>query len=187
MIQAKALLQMMGTPKDHVTDTFSQFIEQIKQDIKFTCTDIFVGETTAVEESELFSTFAEVSFTAKTEQHLFDFCFTYMPASIEIQEPEIFKLQAPHISGLLTDMLGRIHQADMVAKEANALHTTLSHNLRIMIQNAIVLACKNKPQTIESIQKMVGVSTQIQPFIDDLLKAQRITQEGDMFSSVVQK
>jgi hypothetical protein len=187
MIQAKALFQMMGKPKDHVTDTFSQFIEQIKQDAKFTCTDVFVGETTAVEESELFSTFAEISFNCKTEQHLFDFCFTYMPASIEIQEPDTFKLQSAHISGLLTDLLGKIHQADMVTKETNALNTTLSHNLRIMIQNAIVLACKGKPQTVEAIQKMIGITTQIQPFIDDLITAQRIKQDGDGYSSISTK
>ena len=47
---------------------------------------------------------------------LTDFCFNFMPSSIEIIEPETNKLSSGSIEEMLNDVLAKLHQYDMALK-----------------------------------------------------------------------
>jgi len=65
---------------------------------------------------EMWSTFTEFELEFNNFKKLTDFCFNFMPSSIEIIEPETNKLSSGSIEEMLNDVLAKLHQYDMALK-----------------------------------------------------------------------
>jgi len=77
-------------------------------------------DTKQMEDKKLWSNFAELELQVKEMGALIDFCFDFMPSSIEILEPEKIDGAREPLTNLLNDLIGRLHQYDMLLKNLHA-------------------------------------------------------------------
>jgi len=180
-IHINSILEIVGKPKEHVEATFNDYIAQMEKNQKWDVLSKTVHEVIEVDGSQnLFSTFAEIEVLLKDMGALYDFCFECMPASVEIVAPVELKLKARHASAAINDLLGKIHQLDMHAKQMTQQNSIYIENLQIAIQNAILIFLAQKPHTIQSISVAVGVAPlQLKPILDKMVEATRIVTVGD--------
>ena len=124
-ITAKVVLEILGSPKDHVEETMKIVIIKAKESFK-----LLSEKTYETEEIEgLWSTFSELEISFKSMDKMIGFCFDFMPSSIEIIEPLNFSLKCTDISNTMNDLLAKLHRYDMVVKNLNAENIILKKKL----------------------------------------------------------
>ena len=128
-LKARAIIEILGSPEEHVKKTMQMILDKIKQypDTKVIKEKMFPAEK--VGDKKLWSTFTELDLEVKDVQTLTGFCFDFMPSSLEIMEPEEMALQHHTISDFLNDLLARLHQYDMVLKNVHAENILLKRRL----------------------------------------------------------
>ena len=138
-----------------------------------------------ITKAQIFSAFTEMEILVKDIPTLVGICFEFMPSSIDIIEPESMKFTSNDTAGFLNDLLARLHQMDMVLKNKNAENTILKQNASALLRNIFKLSLKEKDKTIEEISKDVGIpAEQVQPFIDALIKQEKIEKKEDKYSYI---
>ncbi len=191
-ILSRIIVEIAGTPKDHVEKTIDLVIESLKQIKEI---DIKKSEKFPAKEQEIpgqkitkakiFSAFTEIELLAKDMPTLIAICFEFMPSSIEVIEPENLKFNSQTVAGFLNDLLARLHQMDMILKNRTAENTILKKNASALLQNIFKLSLKEKDKKIEEISKDVGIPPeQIQPFLDALIKQDRVKKTKDTYSYI---
>lgn len=116
MIKAKAVVEILGTPKEHVESTLEKIKEQIKKDYKL------LSETTykAEEVKKLWSSFMDLEIEFPSTNKIFDFCFDFMPSSIEIISPKDLKINSQDLTDNINDLIAKLHKYDLFLKNLRA-------------------------------------------------------------------
>ncbi len=124
-IHAKVVEEIIGSPKEHVSETLTKVITKIKEDFKI------LKETTYEPEEiqGLWSTFAYLEIEFKNPRDLIGFCFDFMPGSIEIIKPLQFKVEGKDVEDMMNDLLAKLHRYDMVYKNLTAENKLLKEKL----------------------------------------------------------
>jgi len=121
----KAVVEILGTPKEHVEDTIRHVVEKIKEQFKV-INDVVYD---AVEVKGLWSSFVDVEIEVKNFDDIIGICFDYMPSSIEIIKPEEFSITNNQIMDFLNDLIARLHKYDMVVKNLRAENLVLKKRI----------------------------------------------------------
>ena len=119
-ITAKVVIEVLGTPKDHVEQTLKQIVELLKkEDRKY---ELLVAQVYEAKETkkDWWNSFVDLEIRFKDLDTLVIFCFDYVPSSIDIVEPQSVELKASVMNGLLNDLLTQIHKYDMAYKKLRA-------------------------------------------------------------------
>ncbi|MBI4448366.1 hypothetical protein HY643_05285 [Candidatus Woesearchaeota archaeon] len=118
-IVARILMEVMGSPKEHIEKTLKNLMEKMKteRDIKVLKYKVFEAEQL---ENKMWSTFAEVEVETNQLKRLWDLCFDYMPSSFEILEPEELRFNMKNLGDVLNDLMARLHKYDMIIKNLHA-------------------------------------------------------------------
>tara|TARA_Y100000310_G_C20609438_1_gene777238 strand:+ start:1033 stop:1425 length:393 start_codon:yes stop_codon:yes gene_type:complete len=129
MIQARVIIEIMGSPKEHVEKAMETVVDKFKKEdnVKVIKEDI----SKIAEVKQFWSTFVEFEIEIENIARLFDICFDYMPSSIEILEPEKVDLESEYTTDLLNDLLAKLHRYDMLVKNLNAQNFVLKKKLNI--------------------------------------------------------
>ncbi len=131
-ITTSAIIEIVGSPVEHVKETMEKIIEMIKSNKDFT---LLNKETSEPKEQEfpgakdkvkIYSTFSEVEVEFKDFYSLFGFCLEFMPSSIEIIKPTDLKISAKDTGDALNDLLARLHQQSRIIMEYTALKRSLN-------------------------------------------------------------
>ncbi|MFC1691847.1 hypothetical protein ACFL0W_06735, partial [Nanoarchaeota archaeon] len=162
----RAILQMIGKPKDYVTETCGNFIEKIRADQN----DVIVLKeeiAEPVEDQDAFAVIADVELLAKDSSAITFFCFDYMPASIEVLEPSEFVFTAPDFTSFLNDIQGRLHSIDMMLKSFKLENENLRRNAAALLRNNIMITLLHKGSSnLADLSKAVGIpGKQLEPFL----------------------
>lgn len=175
----RAIIQMLGAPKEYIEQTLKNYIEKLKKDgLQITKEDYVPAEKTG----ELFGAFVELEIKFDDTAGLLDFCFDSMPASVEILEPEELKFESRVLTGLLNDMQAKLHEIDMIVKSVRAQNKVLDTNAVNVFNHFIIYAASKEPKTTEEIAGVIGVkATHLQPFINKLIDAGKLKKEGDKY------
>lgn len=120
MIKVRIINEVLGSPKEHVENTLKLLLDNMRQNKNLKLINEIIFEATKLEDKPLYSSFAELEIEFKVLEDLVGFCFDYMPSSIEILEPEELKLEAISVSDLFNELMARLHQNDMMLKNAIA-------------------------------------------------------------------
>ncbi|MEA3430961.1 MAG: hypothetical protein U9R08_06840 [Nanoarchaeota archaeon] len=172
-IVSKAILEVLGKPKEHVETTLQSLVNQIKALKQFKITDSFLSEIK--EQDHLFSAFVEIEIEVKKISDLIGFCFDFMPSSIEILSPDHLKLTASDLSDFLTDLQAKLHQGDMVSKKLNSVNFFLRKNVHALMKNFVILMLKGNKKDISSMSKLSGITEKdLEGFLDVLVKEEII-------------
>ncbi len=178
---ARAIVEIAGKPKKYVEDTMQLVINKLKEEEGMKIVNSKIHD--AKDHSGVFSTFSELEIEFQGNESLLLFCFEYMPSSIEFIEPEEIKMENQVMTGIFNDLLARLHQADLKAKDATAANIILEKNANNLLKIAIALTLKEGEKPIESLSKSVGiVPEQLKPFLDRYIGENVIKKNGENYS-----
>jgi hypothetical protein len=119
-VLARVVIELAGFPKEHIEEVMQKIIEKIKENFEVIRAETFDSIELKDKMSGFWSIFSELELKFNDINSITLFCFEYMPSSIEILEPEELRFASTEIAGFLNDLLGRLHEYDMVVKNLQA-------------------------------------------------------------------
>jgi hypothetical protein len=173
---AKVIVEVAGRPKEHVENSLKIVLDNIKKEkgIKAQKMKIFKPK----EVDNYFSSFAELELEFEDPAYLVGMCFDYLPSSVEIIKPEELNIDSRDMSGLLNDLLAKLHSASMAVTQMSAENENLKANGEGLLKNIIMLSIGKTEKTIEEMSKDVGVKpAMLRPFVEKYVKEGNITSE----------
>ncbi len=182
-IRFLALIEVVGKPKEYVDQAIHGYVNDIKNNGDF----VVLRETFAdsIEKGKFWSTFVELELVVKNVHQLIAFCFDYMPASIDILKPEVLTFTLRDTNLFFNDLQSKLHMVDMVAKNRAAEIDFLKTNLKTMIENTIMIVLVNRAFSGEDLSNLLKIGKEeIQFFLDDLEKNNKIKKEGETYTLV---
>jgi hypothetical protein len=116
-INSIMIIEAMGRPADHLVDVLNEICDNISKEKGVELTERKVNEPKAVKDKkDLFTTFAEIEVSVEEPLILALLMFKYMPAHVEVIEPENFTLGNNDYGELLTEITRRLHKYDELAR-----------------------------------------------------------------------
>ena len=185
-VKIRAIIEIAGRPKEHIENSIRLLLDKLKSeaDIKIEENEIFDAKK-LVEEGSMYTIFAELVMELKDMIVLSKFCFDYTPSSIEILEPDPLKIDAATATNFLNDLLGRLHETDMVLKNVRAEHQVLNVNATALLRNFIMISLRDKEKTLQEISDYVGISKeQLGSFIKAMIESNIIEEIGNKYHLV---
>lgn len=181
-VVSKVILEVLGSPKDHVEASLKKYLETLEKDPTY---DVLKQEVHNAEEQEskMFSAFAEVEMLAKDMNSLIGFCFDYMPSSVDVIEPKNFTFGSEYMGGFLNDLIARLHGVDKLARNASAQAKLDRRNMVLVIRYSILHNLKQGAKTKDELKVCTGLADEnLSQYVEALEKGGLIKKEGDKFS-----
>jgi hypothetical protein len=180
-IRIKAILEILGKPKEHIIATMNKYIDEIEKDDNLIIMDKQVAD--AKEQGEVWSVFAEIEIVIKGAANLIGFCMDYMPSSIEVIKPEKFEFEDRTFTAFVNDLLAKLHRVDMIAKKTNVENTFLKKNMNNLIENNILVLIKFGVNNIQGIVNATKIEeSELKKYLEKLNKENRIKEDNAIYS-----
>lgn len=129
-VKAKFVIEIMGRPPEHIKETLNTLVVKMGSDEGVSLISKEYHEPKAVDDSEnLWTAFSEVELEFDSVHRLFNAVMTYMPAHVEIFEPENFKLDVAGINELANFFVATLHKYDSITKKLLGERTILINKL----------------------------------------------------------
>ena len=177
------IIEMLGKPKEHLEKTLKGYISALKKDKKVKTLKEEYAEPEKDKDSKLYTIFVELEVLVKGAAKVIDFCFDYLPSSVEILEPTSIEYQSTDFSSLLNDLQARLHQMDMTVKNSNQENTILKKNSAIFLRNIIYLSLKQEKKDIAKLSKDSGVpEKELEKFLEILIKEKKLKKNKKIYS-----
>ena len=131
-LKANVILEILGTPKDHVENTLQQVIKKIKEyeGIKVITEKSNEAIEKEFQKIKVWSTFVELDISFKNIDRLTSFCYDFMPSSVEIYKPQQIVFPLQDLNNLINDLITRLHQYDQRMKTIHAQNMLLQKELQ---------------------------------------------------------
>ena len=177
----RALLEIVGKPKAHVEESMKKYVENLKQDKRFTVKKEHYDDIK--EHEDLWATFAELEIATDDIHNILHFGLDYMPSSIEILEPANHSFNANELSMLFTDLQGKLHQVDMVAKQIKIELDAYKKNSTHLLTNYLTVLLTKQKKTSAELSRLTGIEQdKLEDFLDQLIDKGKIDlKEGEYF------
>ncbi len=177
----KVIIEVLGTPKEHVEKTLKAVIEKIKEDDSLT---VLKGKVFKPKpQGKFFSTFTEAEIIFESFADLASFCLDFLPSSVEIIEPLELKTKSVDVTEVLNDLLAKLHNIDMVLKSTQMKSIKLEENSLNLLKNIVVLSLKDGKKSLEELSTATGISQKdLEPFLKNYLKEGVIKKIGQAYS-----
>jgi hypothetical protein len=125
--RVKAIIEILGKPKEHVESTLKNVLEELE---KREGLSILEKEIAATKELEkFFSTYVDLEIKLNSLDSLIDFCFDFLPSSLEILEPEKIELESGELAEFMNDLLAKLHQQSMAIRNLHAENVVMKEQL----------------------------------------------------------
>mgnify|MGYP001588610459 FL=1 len=128
-LKIKAIIEILGRPKEHVEDTINKVIEEIKNRKGLTLLENKVAKTKKLE--NFYSSYIDVELKLSNMDQLIDFCFDFMPSNVEILEPEELTLDSHLLAEYMNDLLAKLHHQSMVMRNIHAENLVMKQKLGV--------------------------------------------------------
>lgn len=176
-LHCRCIIELVGAPEEYVTESIKKYVGKISEtsEIKLISEKIEKPK----QERGLFATFAELEFLIKSPEALICFCFDYMPASIEIMQPENIRFRAGDFTVFFNDFMARLHKVDMLVKDLTAKNKSLLKNSNRILRNMVVVTLAyNGPMSVDALGEKIGIKgEQLLPFLKEMEKEQWIIEK----------
>ena len=179
-IETRAIIEMLGAPKEHIVKTLKEYIEKLQEEGK-KINHISYAEP--IEQGKFFSVFSEIEIDFNNMDEVLSFCFDSMPSSIEILSPEKLSFDANILTGFLNDLQAKIHQTDALIKDTSVQKQLLDTNAINILHNFVYYILKEGEKTPEELSKFVGIEPkEIKAFLDVMIKKGLIKEDAGKYS-----
>jgi len=136
-ITAMFIVEAMGRPKEHLTETLEDISQKIAEEKGVKITEKKIHEAKEIEgKKDLFSTFMEVEVEVEDQLMLPMLMFKYMPAHVEVLEPEHIRLTNNDYGEILTQITRTLHKYDELARVLQMEKGILENQLRHLIEKS---------------------------------------------------
>jgi hypothetical protein len=116
-IEATIIIEVIGRPPEHLTETLNDMIKNIDAEKGVSVTGKKLNEPVLMkDQKDFYVTFAEVDLEIDEIVQLFMISLKYMPANIEIVHPELIAMTKDRWNTLVNELLMKLHQYDEVAR-----------------------------------------------------------------------
>ena len=139
-LNTRLIVEVLGFPEEHINDTLKLISEKFGIDVKEIkvkkksirdAKKVSIDPKKPSEESKFFSGFVEFEADVATIEALTGIVFDWMPASIEIVEPEMTTEKTIDLNRFLNDLCARLHQYDSLIKTLKAQNAILEKELSL--------------------------------------------------------
>ncbi|MBS3171908.1 hypothetical protein J4449_04850 [Candidatus Woesearchaeota archaeon] len=124
-IRARLIIEVVGLPKEHVSETLNKLIEKIRDDNVLILEKQEIFEPVELQDMKLFSSFVEADIKFPGIDKLVGFCFDFTPSSVEILEPMSFIFDAKFLNSMLNDFITKLHRYTMLIRNLDAEYALL--------------------------------------------------------------
>ncbi len=181
-------MEVLGKPEQHVQNMIQNIAKKLDEDERFQVKKKEIASTQKQEKVELWSTFAEVEIECQNVQNITEFCFDYMPSSIQIFKPQTIELPQKEFTDYLNDLQAKLHQVDMVAKQLKMKHEVNAINMARLLANYILILLSKNKLTLQQLSGFTGVSEdKLADYLDKLIDDKKIDLEGDHYVRIVKQ
>lgn len=130
-IRAIFILEIIGRPAEHLVDTLNKLIDSIDKEKGVKVSEKKIQEPIEIkDQKDFYTTFAEVEIEVEEILQLAILMFKYMPANIEIIEPELIVLSNNGWSDILSELTRRLHGYDEVARVLQMQNAQMQKKLK---------------------------------------------------------
>ncbi len=129
-IKIHTIIEIAGSPKEHVESTINKMMDIMKENKNLNILKKEIAEAEKIDlpaevknaqDIEVFSAFAELEIEMPNLEEIMGFCYTFMPSSLEIMEPESITMTQKDLENSLGDLLGKLHDQAKVIMEYQTL------------------------------------------------------------------
>lgn len=139
-IKAIFILEIIGRPAEHLKKTLEDLIKKIDEEKGVKVINHKIHDTIELKEQEkispekkLHTTFSEIEIEVENMLQLAILMFKYMPANIEVIEPENINLSNNGWSDILSEITRRLHGYDSVARTLQMQNAQMQKKFREML------------------------------------------------------
>ena len=169
----RAILEMLGGPKDYIEKTLKDYIAKLKKEGKKILKEDYVEAQET--QNKLFSVFAEIEIEFEKPEELLEFCIDAMPSSVEVVSPEQIIFTTAEMNAFINDMQAKLHDADMMIKTVKAQNSILDKNTIALLNNFVHDQLKQGPKSIEELSKTMGIEPKyLELFLKKLLEHKEV-------------
>jgi len=130
-IRAVLILEIIGKPSEHLVKTLEEIIEKINSEKGVVVEEKKIKKPVLMKDSkEFYTTFGEVEVDVETISQLTNLIFKYMPAHIEVIEPELIALTNNGWSEILTEITQKLHRYDEIARILEMQNSQMQQKLK---------------------------------------------------------
>jgi hypothetical protein len=182
-LHIRAIIEVVGKPKDYVQKTIKDYVDKIKKEYLITNIDL-----EKVEEHEgFFSTFAELEILFKNLKDLLSFCYGFMPSSLEILDPTHLNIESTIFTDFLNDNQARMHGLNTGLLQTRDQAQLYVKNSAVLLRNFLVVLLARQPMKIEDIVPLMGVQAKdIDSVLGVLIKEGKVKKEDNVYSIIKQ-
>jgi len=163
-ITALMIIEMIGRPKEHLEETFKEYIKKMGSEKDVTLINEKIHEPKKIEykpdekkeetnvEAELFLTFAEIEIESKDIITLMRIIFNYLPSHVELISPEYLELKNIDFNELFNEVIRRIHEYDNITKSVLMKNKIMHDQFQQIINNLkkpVIKTEENLPKEVE--------------------------------------
>ena len=130
-VRAAMIIEIIGKPPEHLTETLDNIIKQMDEEKGVVIKEKKINEPVLMKEQKDFYTgFAEIEVEVEEIFDLTMLMSKYMPAHIEIIYPELIALTNNGWNDILNELVRRLHMYDEVARVMQVEKGILEKKLR---------------------------------------------------------
>ena len=125
------ILEIVGRPKEHLVKTLDGLIEAINKEKGINVIEKKINEPIELKNNkDFYTTFAEVEVEVEEILQIAMLMFKYMPANVEIVEPELLALSNNGWNDIFNELTRRLHAYDEVARVLQMQTAKLQRELK---------------------------------------------------------
>lgn len=134
-INAVMIIEVIGKPPEHLTETLNKMISQIDEEKGVNVKEKKLNEPVLMkDQKDFYTSFAEIGIEVEEILEIAMLMFKYMPAHIEIISPELIALTNNGWNEILNELARRLHGYDEIARiiqvEKNILEKKLKEGMK---------------------------------------------------------
>jgi len=128
---AMMIFEILGKPPEHLVTTLKEIIKKLGEEPGVEVKMQKIKEPAILKDNkELYTTFAEIEIEVDLLPKMIAIMFKYMPAHVEIFEPENLQISNNHLNEFFNELARRLHKYDEVVRVLQAEKNILEKKLK---------------------------------------------------------
>lgn len=130
-IRAILILEVLGRPAEHLTETLEDLIGKMDAEPKVSVISKKINEPVLMKDrKDFYTNFAEIEVEVEEIVQLVMLMFKYMPANVELISPELIVLSNNGWNEILNELIRKLHGYEEIARIIQIEKTVLENKLR---------------------------------------------------------
>jgi hypothetical protein len=150
-IRAAIILEIIGRPPEHLVETLENLIKEMDKEKGVSVKSKKINEPIPLkEQKEFYTTFAEIEIEVEDILYLAVIMFKYMPAHVEVIEPELIALTNNGWTDILSELTRRLHGYDEVTRVLQFRNREMENKLKELLPEESRNIQENSAEKLEN-------------------------------------